>query len=144
MEKLKVLVVEDNKVAQKLYDHGLVSAVFDKRFVDNGKDALEVYSSWQPDIIMLDYIMPVMDGYSVLKEIRENIGDNSTIIIMVTFMYPEEGLRDCFKLGIQGYIVKPFKFREITDVILNYYKKNNPERGKALQTHLKKAFKEKK
>ena len=108
MEKLKVLVVEDVKSVQKIWDKILLDEVFEKSFAGDGKEGLEMYQSSRPDIILLDIQMPEMTGYSVLKEIRKSMGDMSTAIVMQTTVSQKDDIMECVKLGIQGYIIKPF------------------------------------
>ena len=129
-ERLKILIAEDDLSAQLLYDKGLSDEVFEKRFARDGEKALEEYRSWKPDIMLLDIMMPVMSGYLLLKEIREKHKDDSTVIIMASSLSGEEDVRDCIKLGIQGYIVKPFKHKELTDKILQYYSQCESESPK--------------
>lgn len=141
-DKLKILIVEDSKSVLALYNAGLADAVFDKRLVADGSEALKVYDSWQPDIIILDIVLPGMSGYAVLKEIREEIEDKTTTIIMATSMSSKDDITDCMKLGIQGYIIKPFKYKEVTDKVLQYYQSVNPERVRTAQVEYKKALEE--
>ena len=68
MDKLKILIVEDDKILLALYDEFLVNDVFEKQLITNGKEGLEVYKSWKPDIIVLDIMLPLMSGYMVLKK----------------------------------------------------------------------------
>jgi len=121
MDKLKILIAEDDVSVQKLYDKGLTDYMFDKRFTSNGVEALELYETWSPDIIILDIFMPIMTGYSVLKKVREELDDTSTAIIMCTSLSEDEHIKDCMKLGIHGYIVKPFNFKTIGTEILQCY-----------------------
>jgi CheY-like chemotaxis protein len=120
MGEIKILLVDDDKNIQDLYDAGLGNDRFTKRFAINGSEALEIYREWHPDVIVLDIMMPVMAGYSVLREIRHKRGDQSTIIIMATASTDSQDIRDCIALGIQGYIIKPFKLKEIGATILQY------------------------
>jgi CheY-like chemotaxis protein len=127
MNEIKILLVDDDKSIQVLYDKGLENTIFAKRFAGNGKEALEIYHAWHPDVIVLDIIMPVMAGYSVLQEIRSKQEDKSTIIIMATSSTDSQDIRDCITLGVQGYIIKPFKLKEIGNTILHYIQ---PDEGK--------------
>ncbi len=131
MDKSKVLIVEDNKVTVELYNKFLFDEVFEKQTVTNGKEALKTYESWKPDIIILDIMIPEMSGYMVLKEIRLNFGDKKTAIIMSTSISRKESVMDCVNLGIQGYIVKPFKANEIPGKILESYGLVEPEKADA-------------
>lgn len=126
MAKIKILIAEDDKDTLELYRKGLAEDLFETRFVMNGKEALDVYEEWRPDIIVLDIVMPVMTGYSVLKEIRETKKDRTTKIVMATSLSTKHDIVDCSKLGIHGYIIKPFQYNEIGSIIINYIKKANP------------------
>ena len=124
MKKLKVLVAEDEGATLAVYKNkALDETVFETSFAENGKEALEKYNAWEPDIILLDIYMPVITGFTVLKEIRQNILDTSTVIIMVTSLSEKEDILQCLEMGIQGYIVKPFDVRSLTKRILEYYEK---------------------
>ena len=143
MEKLKILIVEDDKTYLDIYDEFLVNDVFEKRLITNGREGLETYKSWKPDIIVLDIMLPLMSGYMVLKKIREKNRDWKTTVIMSTSKSDQSDVTDCVKLGIQGYIVKPFKPKEITGKILEYYGQAKPERAKAAQELLNKIMESK-
>ncbi|MEI6608321.1 MAG: response regulator [Deltaproteobacteria bacterium] len=125
--KIKVLVVEDDTSTQLLYDKGLFNQVFDKKLVASGEEALLVHNEWHPDIIILDIQLPEMNGDQVLKEIRTNIEDKKTTIVMATSMAGREDVMSCVKYGIEGYIVKPFSVQEIALKILGYYAKKEQD-----------------
>jgi len=67
-----------------------------------------------------------MTGYSVIQEIRENAGDKKTLIIMSSSMSTKDDTQDCSKLGIQGYIAKPFKYKEIGNTIIHCFQNAKP------------------
>jgi CheY-like chemotaxis protein len=122
--KIKLLLVDDDKSILDLYEKCLSSDVFEKRTVDNGKAALEAFHTWHPDVIVLDIMMPVMTGFAVLDAIRTAEKDKTTTIIMATSMSDSQNVRDCAKFGIQGYIVKPFKPKEIANKIMHCIQKD--------------------
>src|SRR5512135_3755765 len=115
MEKLKVFIADDDLNFHRLYAFALKGDRYEVRLVENGESALALYDSWGPDIILLDMIMPVMTGYNALKAIRERERETGkhTTVIMVTAMTDRDGVKECAPLGIEGYIVKPFDFREL-------------------------------
>jgi two-component system, OmpR family, alkaline phosphatase synthesis response regulator PhoP len=119
MNRLRIVIADDDKSLRVLYEKGLSNEQFEKRFAANGKEALDLYRQWKPDIMLLDVFMPVMTGYSVLKEIREKQKDSATVIIMATSLSSREDIRDCVSLGIQGYLMKPISHREISAYILS-------------------------
>jgi two-component system response regulator ResD len=129
MGEIKILLVDDDKSIHDLYDKGLENTIFTKRFAGNGKDALEIYHAWHPDVIVLDIMMPVMAGYAVLQEIRQKRGDKATMVIMATSSTDSQDIRDCITLGIQGYIIKPFKHNEISDTIFRYIQQDEGTSG---------------
>ena len=105
-----------------MWDKALAETIFEKRFAPDGEEALRVYKSWKPEVILLDVILPIMTGYQVLKEIREEIGDLTTPIIMETSLSEKNDILECLKLGISGYIVKPFNLKEVPGKIIQYVK----------------------
>lgn len=79
---------------------------------------------------MLDIYLQEMTGFQVLKSIRTTVKDKKTTIVMATSVSGSEDILSCVKLGIEGYIVKPFKCMEIGAKILSYYAKKEPERAR--------------
>lgn len=122
MPKLKILIAEDSKSMQFFYGKALPDMLFDKQIAGDGKVALELYQTMQPDIILLDMNMPEMNGYQALKTIRETFNDKQTTVIMVTSASEKEDVVACAKLGIQGYIVKPFSEEELPQLIMKCHR----------------------
>ena len=141
-DKIKILVVEDDHTTRLLYDKGLFNQIFDKKMVASGKEAILIYNSWHPDIIVLDIFLPEMTGYQVLKTIRTNIEDKKTTIVMATSLSSSQDVLSCMKLGVEGYIIKPFQCGEIGVKILSYYAKREPEQAKKAQTLCKEISKQ--
>lgn len=125
MAKLKILIADDRKTDQALYDKSLPDDVYEKKFADDGEETVDKYQSWQPDIILLDLMMPVKSGFSVLQDIRnsEKKSNKKSAIIVITQLSKKEDIEDCAKLGIQGYFIKPIKTADMNKKILNCYQK---------------------
>ena len=117
--KKKILIAEDDKTIQKLYQLSFSIILFDVRMASDGEEALTIYREWQPDIILLDHGLPIKNGYQVLKTIRDT--DKTTTIIMVTSAADKENIIACAKQNIQGYVVKPFKTGEIAQKAVQLY-----------------------
>ncbi|MEW6501282.1 MAG: response regulator transcription factor [Thermodesulfobacteriota bacterium] len=124
MAPLKVLAVEDEEVTRKLIQVGLRDEQrFELRAVANGEDALIEYKRFRPDIILLDIMMPHMNGFQVLQEIRTTLDDQRTTIIMVSSVAAKNEIVACMRLGIQGYVLKPFHAKTLAETVVQYHRK---------------------
>jgi len=109
MSSLRVLHVDDEPDIREIVAASLgLDPEFELRDCDSGAEALTAAAAWRPDLILLDVMMPVMDGPSTLRHLREN---PQTVDIPVVFMTARAQTRelDHYKsLGAAGVIVKPF------------------------------------
>jgi len=122
MSKLKILIAEDEEVTQQLYAIAFRGEEFDLRLSDNGEDALVIYKQWQPDIVILDIMMPNMNGFQTLEVIRRILADTNTTVVMASAISDKKEIIACAKLGIHGYIVKPFSTKNLAKTILGYHR----------------------
>jgi two-component system phosphate regulon response regulator PhoB len=105
-KKNTVLIVEDEIDLRELLKEKLNSKGFDVLEADNGKVGLDVAFSRHPDVILLDLVMPVMDGISMLKELRrDKWGKNATVIILSNLSEPEK-MNESMEENAYGYLVK--------------------------------------
>ena len=108
--KQKILIVDDDEHISELISLYLIREGYDTKEVHDGKSALEAFKTYSPNLIMLDIMMPVMDGYEVCKEIRKT----STVpIIMLTAKGDTIDKVLGLELGADDYIVKPFEAKEM-------------------------------
>ena len=103
----KILVAEDEDHIRKLLVDILVDAGHDVVQAENGGIALEMAWSEHPDLILLDIMMPVMDGFGVLLGLREKSFTEETPVILVTAVDPEDAEQQGMELGVQHFIAKP-------------------------------------
>ena len=89
----------------------------------NGKEALEMYAKFKPDLVTLDILMKEMDGITALKEIMKR--DPKAKVIMVTALGHEEKQQEAQNHGASGFIRKPFKLDDIIGVINNVLAQTN-------------------
>ena len=132
MEKLRLLIAEDDALVRELYEQSLSGHAFDVEMVENGADALKSYKKAHPELIILDSVMPVMTGYSVLKEIRKVCNDKATQVVMVTSLSKGDDVMSLVRLGICGYIVKPFEPDELAAKVMAYCSKVFPDRAQEI------------
>jgi two-component system response regulator ResD len=103
-----VLVVEDEKDLRHLLVDILIDAGYDVTEAENGGVALEKARNEQPDVILLDVMMPVMDGFEVLTKLRQEPATQATPVVMLTAFPPVKGELRAWRLGARHYVSKPF------------------------------------
>ena len=106
----KVLIVEDDANIAELLHLYLEREGYEIQIAPDGGKAVELFRSFLPDLVLLDIMLPVMDGWSVLKKIRE--GDK-TPVIMLTAKGATEDKVSGLEQGADDYIVKPFEMKEV-------------------------------
>lgn len=110
MEKQRILIVDDDTNISELISLYLTKECYETRTVENGEEALKVFASFQPDLILLDLMLPGMDGYQVCREIRR---DSQVPIIMLSAKGEVFDKVLGLELGADDYIVKPFDSKEL-------------------------------
>ena len=105
-----ILVVEDDRNISDLIRMYLEKEGFDVRIAYDGGKAVEEYDRQAPDMVLLDIMLPVMDGWGVLKKIREH---DKTPVIMLTAKGETEDKVTGLEGGADDYIVKPFEMKEL-------------------------------
>ena len=106
----KILVVDDTRNVQLMLKDFLETQDYQVLTAYDGKEALEVIQAEDPDIILLDIMMPRMDGYQFISHLRK---ESSIPVIMITAKQQEEDVVKGFELGADDYITKPFRMREL-------------------------------
>ena len=106
----KVLLVDDEENIVDVCSRYLVREGFDVSTASNGIEAIKRYHSFNPDIVILDIMMPEMDGWQVAEKIRE---DHDTPIIMLTALGQEKDRIYGLTIGADDYVTKPFSPREL-------------------------------
>ena len=106
----KVLIVEDeNNIAELLHLY-LEKEGFETEVASDGGKGVELFRSFRPDLVLLDIMLPVMDGWSVCRKIRE---ESKTPIIMLTAKGETGDKVSGLEMGADDYIVKPFEMKEV-------------------------------
>jgi two-component system chemotaxis response regulator CheY len=113
---LNIMVVDDSLVIRKT-----LSAELEKMGhkivvqAKSGREAIDYYSEYMPDLVTMDITMPVMDGLEALKEIKSRYSDAN--VIMVTSHGEEKLVMDAISNGAKGYVLKPIKKEKLEEVI---------------------------
>ena len=109
----RVLVVDDNEDNVKIMSLILLGKGFEVRTARDGKAALRSIEQELPDVVLLDIMMPDMDGIEVLDRIRANPQSASLPVILVTGKGQDDDVLAGYKYGADYYITKPFTARQL-------------------------------
>ena len=110
----KVLIVEDNSDVRRLYAIGLNQRGFEVKLAANGAEAVERIAAERPDVVLLDWVMPLMDGGEVLSKLREATNSSIPVIVISGHPQPEQSQRDP---RIQSWLIKPITIDELVSEI---------------------------
>ena len=108
---LKILIVEDDRELQQLFSHVLLRDGYAVTGVSNGREGLEAMNQSYYDLIISDVMMPVMDGFQMVRRLRES--GNSTPVLMITAKDTFDDMRQGFLSGTDDYMVKPVNVNEM-------------------------------
>ena len=136
--KQKILIVDDDENIAELISLYLTKECFDTMMVHDGEDALTAFDSYHPNLVLLDLMLPGIDGYQVCREIRSK---SSTPIIMLSAKGEVFDKVLGLELGADDYVLKPFDSKELVariKAILRRYhpaksEQNTPDRGKCVE-----------
>lgn len=104
--KEKVLIVDDTEFYQKAYQNKLLSAGYITSVANNGVEALKVLTTDRPDLILLDLMMPVMDGFKVLQTVKANPNLQNIPIIVFSAKGASEEISKALQAGANDFLVK--------------------------------------
>ncbi len=110
MDKQKILIVDDDTNIAELISLYLMKECYDTKIVDNGEDAIAAAAEYKPDLILLDLMLPGVDGYEVCRTVRK---DSQVPIIMLSAKGEVFDKVLGLELGADDYIIKPFDTKEM-------------------------------
>ncbi len=103
---IKVLIAEDEEVLLRMYLTKFKNQGFEVYGAKNGAETLDLAKKVSPDVILLDIIMPMADGFSVLKKIKEDKNLKDVPVILLTNLAQEPDIDEGLKLGATDYLIK--------------------------------------
>lgn len=127
----KILIVDDEPNIRDLLTTSLRFAGFAVRAVGNGAQAISAVLEEEPDLIILDVMLPGVSGTDILKSIRANAKIASTPILMLTARSQESDKVLGLELGADDYVAKPFSTRELTARVKALLRRSGPDREAA-------------
>jgi len=108
---LKILIAEDDRELRQLFSHVLIRNGYTVKGVSNGQEALDALDCDYFDLIISDIMMPVMDGYELVRQLRE--AGNTTPVLMITAKDAFDDMQRGFVSGTDDYMVKPINVNEM-------------------------------
>ena len=108
---LKILIAEDDRELRQLFSHVLIRHGYSVVGVSDGQKALDAVDTDFYDLIISDIMMPVMDGYELVRQLRD--AGNTTPVLMITAKDAFDDMRMGFQSGVDDYMVKPINVNEM-------------------------------
>ncbi len=117
----KVLIADDALFTRKVLREILESEGCEVIEAINGRDAVDKFREWRPDLVLLDVSMPEMDGLATLNAIKEI--DSNAKVVMISAMGQSSTVNEALKSGACDFIVKPFRPHQIRELIAKWFSK---------------------
>ena len=126
----KILVVDDEPTIVRLMEFILARQGHDVLVAVNGEEALQTIKTHQPDLVLLDIMMPRIDGYQVAQRVRADPQTAALPIIMLSAKAQDEDIRRGVEVGVDEYVTKPFTPDHLVHVVARYLSRIEAENDK--------------
>ena len=117
MNKYKVLIVDDIPENIQTLGEMITDFDLDVKIAEGGQEAINIIDSYTPDIILLDLMMPRVNGWDVIDHVRKKYSKNEMVIIVVSLLNNKDNVDECYELGVNDYITKPVIKARLTSSI---------------------------
>lgn len=111
----RILIAEDQRENQLLLARLMSEVGLETRIANNGEECVRLFEAWKPDLIWMDWRMPIMDGAEATRRIRDMPGGSQVKIVAVTASVFKEQQPELLAAGMDDYVRKPYRFHEIYD-----------------------------
>ncbi len=116
----KILVVDDEPMIVRLMEFILARQGHEMLIAVNGEEALQKIRAHHPDLVLLDIMMPRLDGYEVAQQLRADPETSRLPIIMLSAKAQEEDIRRGGEVGVDAYVTKPFSPEHLVQVVTEH------------------------
>lgn len=117
-KKIKILVVEDETFLVKIYSVKLKKEGYDVQIATDGEQAVKLSQTFKPDMILLDLILPKLNGFEALEQIRKKAVTKKTPVIVLSNLGQDEDIKRAESLGADDYLVKAnFSIQDVVQKI---------------------------
>jgi CheY-like chemotaxis protein len=108
LPNFQVLIVDDNEINRDMLSRRLRTKDYNLSMATNGREALSMIRANHYDLILLDIMMPEIDGYAVLKYLKQDSGLQNIPVIMISALEEMDSVMKCMEIGADDYLTKPF------------------------------------
>ena len=129
MPKPKILVVEDDRSLASVLEYNLSNAGYEPIIAFDGQDGLNQARLKLPDLIILDWMLPIIDGLEICRRLRAVPETNSTPIIMLTAKGEETDQLVGFNVGADDYVVKPYSMKILLERVKSLLRRHERQEG---------------
>lgn len=124
-KRIRIVIIEDDDILSSLYDEALSLMGFSVGIAKSGKEGLKLIEENEPELVILDIVMPGEDGFSILQKIRENPKTKNLPVVMHTNLYNDSDKAEALRLGANEYVVKAHVTpKQLADIVKKYVKTN--------------------
>jgi DNA-binding response OmpR family regulator len=113
----KILIVDDEPNIVMSLEYTFKKSNYEVFIARDGQEALELLKSIYPDVIILDVMMPLVDGYATLEQIRKDANLTHTKVIFLSAKNKESDIEKGLALGADAYLTKPFSIKKVVDQV---------------------------
>ena len=102
----KILIVEDDQFVSELYDHQFTKYGFFTKVASDGEKALELARAYKFDAVLLDIMIPKLDGIEVLKKLKADSSTKDTVVVILSNLGQDDLIKQALQIGAKAYIIK--------------------------------------
>ena len=118
----RILIVDDEAELVKAVQVRLEANGYEVETAYDGQEAMDKINNMKPDLILLDIVMPVMNGYEVSKKLKSNPDTKEIPIIIFSASQRRNLEKECRELGVTDFIAKPFRTQDLLNTVNNFFK----------------------
>jgi CheY-like chemotaxis protein len=119
-QRKKILIVDDEQLTRAVLQHNVILAGYDVIVASNGREAMQKIQEVTPDLIVVDLVMPDMNGFEMLRRIRSNEQTTKTPVIVVSALQSQTDIEEAKASGADIYLTKPIKPEEFIKQVKQY------------------------
>lgn len=124
MANQKVLIVEDDQALAEVLEYNLRQAGYEVVVAKDGRQGLQQVEAWKPELILLDLMLPLIDGTELCRRVRSRAESKETLILMLTAKAEESDQVLGFSLGADDYVTKPFSVKVLLERVAALFRRH--------------------